>query len=75
MNWTWTELIRLSVIWSHSEKLIVQLFESSFLVLVVSENLKTKKTTKAENNGAISLNGNNNNGAAARNAFSAILKI
>jgi hypothetical protein len=42
---------------------------------VVSENLKTKKTTKAENNGAISLNGNNNNGAAARNAFSAILKI
>ena len=68
------ELIRLSVIWSHSEKLIAQLFESSFCVLVVSENLKTKKRTKTENNGAISLKGNKNNGAAARECIFCDLK-
>jgi hypothetical protein len=36
--------------------------------LAVSEKLKTKKKT----NGAISLKGNNNNDAAARNEVSAI---
>jgi len=42
---------------------------------VVSEKLKTKRKTKAENNGAISLKGNNNNASAALRTLTALKKI
>jgi len=42
---------------------------------VVSEKLKTKRKTKAENNGAISLKGNNNNASAALRSLTALKKL
>lgn len=42
---------------------------------MVSEKLKTKRKTKAENNGAISLKGNNNNASAALRTLTALKKL